>query len=619
MSSTNRSLGLAALGWWLAARGLCEPIEESFFRLDPAGVQKLGKASRLAILAATRKIAAALRAEPTSDAPTELFAIGASWLDRLDTVLNTPRIGLRLEKALVGDSEDFAALIESDLTAEDRSLMMAARLAEWLRGQVGEGEGPAALAVFLAEGWPIQPGSNRYVTFAQEFLACFRDELADATSEITAPLGEPSEFLGWLANESAPRVVEQAPETALELPPPTPAAPPAPRLDLAPGESMPSAIEEPAPPQPAKSEEATLLEPTPAPPTPAPSPAQPVMATVPVAVLEQAERERTSFRRWALAFQLTWVVLLVLAWRFYQDRRSTLPAVPTTTATATASPGTATPTSIPASHQSSATPPLSTPPPLPPEMSVAPNELNNQATALANAGHHAEAAAIFRRIVQLQAQDKTINRLPRALVYARMASSLAALERWDEADASVERAQALLEELLPTHDAETALGLEMVADYWASRERWPLAARLYQKAVQTYQETEAENSLQQMSALNRYAGALRQLGEVKMAEKYYRQLVNAFAGGGGIVATEAASASHNLANVLFVTNRAGEALKYYEEAFSWLAKVPNEDLVHAKRMAILMQDNYERCLTATGIPATEATERARKILPGRLQ
>ena len=252
-------------------------------------------------------------------------------------------------------------------------------------------------------------------------------------------------------------------------------------------------------------------------------------------------------------------------------------------------------------------------------MSVAPNELDAQALALAAAGHHAEAAAVFRRIVQLQAQDKTINRLPRALVYARMASSLAALERWDEADASVERAQALLEELLPTHDAETALGLEMVADYWASRERWPLAARLYQKAVQTYQETEAENSLQQMSALNRYAGALRQLGEVKMAEKYYRQLVNAFAGGGGIVATEAASASHNLANVLFVTNRAGEALKYYEEAFAWLAKAPAEDLAHAKRMAILMEDNYERCLTATGIPASEAAERAHKAVPARLK
>ena len=42
------------------------------------------------------------------------------------------------------------ALIEIDL-AEDRSVMLAARLAAWLHAQVEGGDEPAALAVFLAQ------------------------------------------------------------------------------------------------------------------------------------------------------------------------------------------------------------------------------------------------------------------------------------------------------------------------------------------------------------------------------------------------------------------------------------------------------------------------------------
>lgn len=240
-----------------------------------------------------------------------------------------------------------------------------------------------------------------------------------------------------------------------------------------------------------------------------------------------------------------------------------------------------------------------------------PDELVPQALELASAGHHAEAVGVFRRIVQIQAQDKATGRLARALVMARLAASLAALERWDEADAVVERAQALLEELLPAHDAETALGLEMVADYWASRERWPLAARLYQRAVNTYEGTPAENSAQELSAVNRLAGALRQIGEVKRAEFLYRQLVKGYDGAGSVVAVDAASASHNLANLLLTTNRAGEARQYYEQALALLAKAPPEEQ-QAPRMALMMRANYQRCLIAMGMSAEEAQQKAEK-------
>ena len=233
----------------------------------------------------------------------------------------------------------------------------------------------------------------------------------------------------------------------------------------------------------------------------------------------------------------------------------------------------------------------------------------SQAANLAAAGHHAEAITLYRRMSQIQAQDKTAGRLPRALILAKMAASLAALERWDESDAVVERAQALIEELLPTQDAETALGVEMVADYWASRERWPLAARLYQRAVQTYEGTPAENSAEQMAAINRLAGALRQIGDTKRAELLYRQLVRSYEGAGAVVAVDAASAEHNLANLLLVTNRAGEARTHYERAFAWLGRANNEDR-QASQIAVIMAANYERTLIAMGVPKEEAAEKA---------
>lgn len=617
MSSTNRSLGLAALGWWLAARGLSEPIHESFFRLDPAGVQRLGKAGRVAALATVRRLAEALREGPAESlGQAELFTQGGTWLDRLDTVLNAPRVGLRIEKALTGDAEDFDALIAVEL-AEERSVMLAARLAEWLHAQVGT-DVPAALAILLAQGWPLAHGSQRRVSFVQEFLANLQMELSDAPAEITLPLGEATEFIEWLQSAAG-----YSPEsTPLELPPPTPAAPPTPPIEV-PATSEPvaepevEAVDE-APAETVETEpiskprEHTQDDP--------PPPREP---EVPPTIYEDAAREHRRLRSWALVAQVGWVVLLFAGWRVFQQHRAATPR-PVAKAISPAP----SPSPVPALEKAAPIAPRLTVPapsvpiptasPLPPAMSVGKDELGTQAQTLAAAGHHAEAVALFRRLVQVQAQDKSLGRLPRALVYARMAASLAALDRLDEADASVERAQALLEELLPTHDAETALGVEMVGDYWASRERWPLAARLYQKAVQTYENTPAENSMQQLSTVNRLAGALRQIGELKQSEALYRQLEKAYAGAGSAVATDAASAAHNLANVLLITNRAGEALRHYEQAFTWLAKAPPSD-EQAKRMVPLMQSNYERCLAATGLPPEEARERAQKAASRKAQ
>lgn len=597
-------------------------------------MQRLGKAGRIAALEAVRRLGRALREEPSAVAgETDLFGGGTTWLDRFETVMNTPRIGLRLEKALSGDSEDFDALIAVEL-AEERALMLAARLAEWLRAQVGDGGEPVTLATFLAHGWPPEPGSDRRVTFVHEFLANLRAELSDAPSEITNPLGDPRELLDWLESESGithPRVEPTPSGSAklsmppLDLPPPSPPTTPAPPIELSePGpidEQTSAHPDEPVEPHPDEPIDEHTDEPT----------EEPVVAAPPTPtpidwVHEEAERERVQFRRWAFIVQAGWVVLLIIGWRFYQKHRTPLPT-PTPRA-ATPTPVVATPSPRPVAKTTPGAPRLTVPPPtttpaipqtpMAPEMTVAPSELHEQALALAAAGHHAEAASLFRRIVLLQAQDHSLGRLPRALVYARLASSLAALERWDEADASVERAQALLEELLPTHDAETALGVEMVADYWASRERWPLAARLYQKSVQTYEGTNAENSNVQLSVVNRLAGALRQIGEVTRAEQLYRNLVKSYQGMGAIAGIDAATASHNLGNVLLVTNRAGEALKFYEQAFTWLAKVdPSSE--QAKRLGVLMEANYARCLVATGIPAEEANTRAQKALPAKLR
>jgi|GEM_PF-5391865 len=638
MPVPNRSLGLAALGWWLAARGLAEPIEESFTRLEAAGIQRLGKASRIAVLAATRRLARALReAGSTAAAPSELFTIDPNpspWLDRLDVLLNTPRIGLRLEKALTGDAEDFSILLEAEL-AEDRAVMLAARLAGWMNEQLGEGGEPEVLPHYLAQGWPLVDYSDRQVTFLEEFLVNLHTELSDAPAEITVPLDEPREFLEWLEKETgtppkpieapqppaeipAPEPAPSAAPAALDLPPPVPPTTPSPPIEspvaaTAGAEAISTPVEEPAPIPFESSPEVQPSAPTSTP------------ASVAPAIDQEAadyRREHRRLRIWALLLQVGWVALLIIGWRVFQERsklvqpKGATPAPSVASATATVAPR-ATPAfaqTAPNVQPVEAAPePVAAakiaPLPLKPELSVMPDELSSQATSLAAAGHHAEAVALFRRMVQIQALDKTAERLPRALVLARLAASLAALERSDEADAAVERAQALLEELLPTHDAETALGIEMVADYWASRERWPLAARLYQKAVQTYESTPAENSQEQLSAVNRLAGALRQIGDASRAEGLYRQLVKAYSGAGAVVALDAASASHNLANLLLVTNRAGEARNYYEQALTWLSKAEPDD-EEAKQMAILMRANYERCLIATGIPEAEARQRA---------
>ncbi len=601
MSSANRSLGLAALGWWLASRGLAEPIDESFSRLDPAGVQRLGRASRVAALATVRGLARALRDAPANAvAQSDLFTPGTAWLDRLDTLLNAPRVGLRIEKALTGDAGDFDVLLEGEMT-ENRSVMLAARLAEWLHSQVGGTDSPTALAAFLAQGWPPEPGADQRVTFVQEFLANLRTELADTPAEVTMPLGDPSEFLEWLDGEVG-RLAAAAPREAmpLDLPPPTPPTTPAPPIELPEADEHAVTDEE--------ADEYKVAELARAAPL------------VPEIVHEQAELEHRRLRWWAIVIQIVWIALLFLGWRLLQQHRRATPAPAARSASPkpTSKPAfkAATPATPQPAMQPTSSAAVATPAPLPVEMSVGQEELESQALALAAAGHHAEAAAFFRRLVQVQAQDRNMGRLPRALIHVRMAASLAALERWDEADASIERAQALVEELLPTRDPETALGIEMVADYWASRERWPLAARLYQKAVQTYEGTKSENSLGQLSAINRLAGALRQVGDLKGAEQLYRQLAKAFAGGGSAVATDAASAAHNLANLLLVTNRAGEARGYYEEAFAWLTKAPASD-EHAKRMGTLMQANYERCLGAIGLPPEEIRERVRKAMAAK--
>ncbi|MEQ1862903.1 MAG: hypothetical protein ABMA13_23525, partial [Chthoniobacteraceae bacterium] len=283
MSTSNRSLGLAALGWWLASRGLAEPIEESFSRLDPSGVQRLGKASRLAALVAARRLAQALRDEPGYGGG-ELFSGSNAWLDRLETVLNAPRAGYRMEKALAGDAEDFALLLETELPA-DRAVILAARLAEWLHAQVGANDEPAAVADFLAQGWPIAPGADRHVSYLQEFQANLHAELSDAPPEITMPLGDPGEFLAWLDSEAGQHV--SVAETAPGIPPPAPPSDPTDERFTA------SASVAPVPDH----------------------------ATAVAEIHEQATRERRRLRIGALLFQVGWLAVMVVAWQLFQKRR----------------------------------------------------------------------------------------------------------------------------------------------------------------------------------------------------------------------------------------------------------------------------------------------------------
>jgi tetratricopeptide (TPR) repeat protein len=301
------------------------------------------------------------------------------------------------------------------------------------------------------------------------------------------------------------------------------------------------------------------------------------------------------------ALLVCWVAAMLYGWHWLSTRPR--PAAPT--ATAAASTAATPPPAAPISAASL----FRTQPSIRPELALAPAELEPAALELAARGEHEEAAALWRRIVQIHAQDKSIERLPRAIALARLAASLSALERWEEADAAVERSQAILEELLPIRDPALATAFEMVGDYWASRERWPQAADAFRRGVEAYEKTGQENSIAQMMAVNRLAGALRQLGDLKTSEDLYRRLIRAFDGAGPGVAIESASASHNLANLLLQTDRPSEAREHYEKALGLLTRSTADEAL-ASRMAVQMAPNYERALIASGIPPDEARIRA---------
>jgi tetratricopeptide (TPR) repeat protein len=181
------------------------------------------------------------------------------------------------------------------------------------------------------------------------------------------------------------------------------------------------------------------------------------------------------------------------------------------------------------------------------------------------------------------------------------------------ADSDASNAQELLEALLPAHDPEIGEALKELAQHWETRERWPEAARVLQKAVQAYEGTPAENAGPQLEAVNRWAGALRKTGRLTEAEKLYRTLLQAYEGTGPALEVDAATVAHNLANALVDSGRFADARGYYERALTLLADHwPTED--EAQRLAGIMGQNYQHCLVALGIPDDEALAHTRKLL-----
>jgi tetratricopeptide (TPR) repeat protein len=568
MFAPPRSLGLAAFGWFLASRGRSEPLRESLSRLDGEGAAELMKAGRTAAIVAVKELAAALRYAGTGMTPPPVSPKGApaemAWVDRLEVALALPAADARLDDGLTRSAEDFNFLLETN-SPKERAIKLAARLAEYL-GELIDPEGaPTALDSFLIYGWPWTTSEDQPVTFLELWQAAFCDALDTAPAYVTSPFCALGEFRAWLAS---PLGIGRFPETELKF------------------------------------------------------------DTEQISRLGHKPPKFRGF--WLVAAQSIWIGLFVfLLWQCGKARRSEpspppslspTPSTPTAVVLPTPSPEPPPPPPSalvePAAPVSAATPEptsVAVPDPGPALAELSLSELSARALRLTEAGDHEQVVPVWRQIIALHEKKPNTTVQPRAMALARLASALAALGRWEEADAAVEKAQGILDRAFAIHDANIAMTYETLGGYWADRNLWPLAARAFQQAVRAYEKTPQENSVTQLAAINRLAGALRQIGETNRAEQLYRRLVKSYDGSGLVVAHEAASAHHNLANLLLTTDRPGEARGFYERAFALLAKTPAEDS-SSTAMRERMAANYERCLLALGLDEETAGTKARRAV-----
>ena len=90
-------------------------------------------------------------------------------------------------------------------------------------------------------------------------------------------------------------------------------------------------------------------------------------------------------------------------------------------------------------------------------------------------------------------------------------------------------------------------------------------------------------------------------------------ILQAYEGTGPTLEVDAATVSHNLANVLASTGRRKEARGYYERALALLANHWSSSEA-AEKLTASMGQNYQRCLVSLGFTEDKALNETRRLL-----
>jgi tetratricopeptide (TPR) repeat protein len=194
MSSHPSSLAFASAGWCVRALEPATPASEVARRLEALEGASLARCSRAAVREAALELLAALASEASPE-----------WLGKVTPALTEEAALPALDNLLGGNIEDRISLMETD-AAEDRAVVVAARLVIWLRARASGVPGPQDLDRLLAFGWLETGDPPRSVTFYQAYCRGLQREVLSHTVPLTPVLlpmkVTPRDWARWLASEA---------------------------------------------------------------------------------------------------------------------------------------------------------------------------------------------------------------------------------------------------------------------------------------------------------------------------------------------------------------------------------------------------------------------------------
>jgi hypothetical protein len=197
MQLASTSLTLASLGWCARSFEPETTTDDLIRHLSVIDTDALAPFSQLALREAGQELLEAIADVDDEEADEWLSCIGHTLPDQ-------PAMA-RLDALLGGTPEEWRSLLDAE-DADERGIIVAARLIVWLRQYAPESMEPPSFEHLLAFGWPAPGCKEARVSFYRAYCLSLHDLVRDVMDELEPVLLgarlESQEWFNWLGMEA---------------------------------------------------------------------------------------------------------------------------------------------------------------------------------------------------------------------------------------------------------------------------------------------------------------------------------------------------------------------------------------------------------------------------------